>query len=166
MTRPYDWPPHFTSMTSRSTDARRDHQHCHFWRFGDLTSRKLLPALFNLWLKYRLPQDFHIVGMARSAFSDDQFRKRMWDGVVASGGMESRSADWERFLARGHYCKGDLALPQDMARLKVMLEEAERGQSPSTAYFSSQFLLHCTNLPSKVWARPDWPRRTVAGCGL
>ena len=74
--------------------------------------------------------------MARSAFSDDQFRERMWDGVLASGGMESRSADWQRFFARGHYCKGDLALPQDMARLKVMLEEAERGQSPSTGYFS------------------------------
>ena len=39
-----------------------------FGASGDLTSRKLLPALFNLWLKDRLPQDFHIVGMARSAF--------------------------------------------------------------------------------------------------
>jgi glucose-6-phosphate 1-dehydrogenase len=109
-----------------------------FGASGDLTSRKLLPALFNLWLKSRLPQDFHIVGMARSAFSDDQFRERMWDGVVASGGMESRSADWERFAARVRYCSGDLALPQDMTRLKGMLEEAERGaESVNRLFFLS-----------------------------
>jgi glucose-6-phosphate 1-dehydrogenase len=98
-----------------------------FGASGDLTSRKLLPALFNLWLKDRLPQDFHIVGMARSAFTDDQFRERMWGAIADSEGMDSRRADWDRFCARVTYCSGDLALPGDMVRLKNTLEEVEHG---------------------------------------
>jgi glucose-6-phosphate 1-dehydrogenase len=98
-----------------------------FGASGDLTSRKLLPALFNLWLKDRLPQDFHIVGMARSAFTDDQFRERMWAAIADSEGMASRRADWDRFCERVTYHRGDLALDGDMVRLKTVLQEAERG---------------------------------------
>ena len=67
---------------------------------GDLTSRKLLPALFNLSLKYRLPHEFNIVGMSRSAMSDAEFRERMWKGVAASGISEDQRERWARFAQR------------------------------------------------------------------
>jgi len=45
---------------------------------GDLTKRKLMPALFNLRRKGKLAQDFRIVGFSRTEYSDDEFRELMW----------------------------------------------------------------------------------------
>ena len=105
---------------------------------GDLTSRKLLPALFNLSLKGRLPRELNIVGMSRSPYSDEEFRERMWRGVLGSGDMETYQDDWGRFAERVRYCSGDLAAPDDMARLKVMLEELESGaESVNRLFFLS-----------------------------
>ena len=94
---------------------------------GDLTSRKLLPALFNLWLKGRLPGTFNIVGMARSAMSDGDFRDLMWNGVAASGNLADERARWEQFAARLRYCEGDLGDLSHMARLGKVLGEVEGG---------------------------------------
>ena len=44
---------------------------------GDLAARKILPALYHLFLKGRLPEDARILGVARSDFSDDAFRKHL-----------------------------------------------------------------------------------------
>ena len=52
-----------------------------FGASGDLTQRKLVPALYNLLRKERLPKDVNIVGFARRPFSDDEFRTRMKDGL-------------------------------------------------------------------------------------
>ena len=41
---------------------------------GDLTARKLVPALFNLYLNDGLPDSFHIVGCGRTKLNDQQFR--------------------------------------------------------------------------------------------
>ena len=46
-----------------------------FGASGDLTGRKLIPALFNLAVKNYLPPEARIVGVARSEFSDDAFRQ-------------------------------------------------------------------------------------------
>ncbi len=52
---------------------------------GDLTRRKLLPALFQLACKHRLPENLRIVGFSRSEYSDDAFRELMWNGVRELG---------------------------------------------------------------------------------
>src|SRR5207249_11520314 len=49
---------------------------------GDLTRRKLLPALYNLALQRLLPASFAVVGAARSAQSDDAFRRELHDAVA------------------------------------------------------------------------------------
>ena len=98
---------------------------------GDLTSRKLLPALFNLWLKGRLPGTFNIVGMARSPMSDAEFRDRMWSGVAASGNFADEKGRWEEFAARLRYCEGDLGDVSHMAGLGKTLEEVEGGAGTS-----------------------------------
>src|SRR5260370_39472486 len=48
-----------------------------FGASGDLTARKLMPALYRLARKERLPPEARVVGVARTAFSDDAFRDQM-----------------------------------------------------------------------------------------
>ena len=124
---------------------------------GDLTSRKLLPALFNLWLKGRLPGTFNIVGMARSAMSDSDFRDLMWNGVAASGNLAGERDRWDEFAARLRYCEGDLGDLSHMARLGKVLEEVEEGRGRSIAYSSSPSHPHSTPGRSPAWGPPASP---------
>jgi len=49
---------------------------------GDLANRKLIPALFNLYLDKYLPEKFAVVGVGRTAFSsDDEYRNKLFEGV-------------------------------------------------------------------------------------
>src|SRR5580700_3261796 len=52
-----------------------------FGASGDLTSRKLIPALYYLYREGMLPEGFSVVGAARSSFSDDGFRSELRDAV-------------------------------------------------------------------------------------
>ncbi len=103
---------------------------------GDLMSRKLLPALFNLWLKGRMPDRFNIVGMSRSSFTDVEFRERMWPGVAGSSDAAAqRPHRWREFAARLRYCQGDLGSAEDMQRLRRSLEELEGGAERANRLF-------------------------------
>ena len=64
---------------------------------GDLTRRKLVPSLFNLYRKDRLPANTQIVGFARRPLSDDVFRARMRDGVKEFSGATFATYVWESF---------------------------------------------------------------------
>ena len=48
-----------------------------FGASGDLTHRKLIPALFELYLQRRIPSEFGIVGCARRPWTDNEFREKM-----------------------------------------------------------------------------------------
>ncbi|MDR2956294.1 MAG: glucose-6-phosphate dehydrogenase [Prevotella sp.] len=52
-----------------------------FGASGDLTYRKLIPAVFDLYKQKSLPQNFAVLGVARSPFTDDTFRDKMKDGI-------------------------------------------------------------------------------------
>ena len=52
-----------------------------FGASGDLTYRKLIPALFDLYKQSSLPKNFAILGVARSKFTEDSFREKMKDGI-------------------------------------------------------------------------------------
>ena len=102
---------------------------------GDLTRRKLVPALFNLHCKGRLPEGLRIVGFARSAYSEDQFRELMWEGARELAGLAANRDDWESFATNLFYCAGDLSSPDHMARLEQRLEEMEGGRRPANRLF-------------------------------
>ncbi len=68
---------------------------------GDLTTRKLIPALFNLYLMERLPDPFSIVGCGRTAMDDDQFRTNMAEALKDSD--PSSSEKQTGFLSLLHY---------------------------------------------------------------
>ena len=102
---------------------------------GDLTRRKLVPALFNLDCKGRLPRGLNIIGFARSPYSDDQFREYMWDGAREVGELAVRREDWDNFARRIFYVRGDVGTPEHLNGLGQRLDELEAGRSPANRLF-------------------------------
>ncbi|PQP33895.1 glucose-6-phosphate dehydrogenase, partial [Desulfobacteraceae bacterium SEEP-SAG9] len=68
---------------------------------GDLTARKLVPALFNLYLNDGLPDSFRIVGCGRTKLNDQQFRGKMEKALMAKGNMDD--SKWQAFSDLLHY---------------------------------------------------------------
>ena len=102
---------------------------------GDLARRKLVPALFNLGCKRRLPERLRIIGFARSSYSDDQYREFMWKGVQEFGELVVRRQEWEMFARSLFYIDGDLSKTEDFARFKGRLEELEGNSQPANRLF-------------------------------
>ncbi len=87
-----------------------------FGASGDLTGRKLLPALFDLFLLRRLPESFYVVGVARRELGGDGFRKQMQEAV-----RPEREAAWNEFAARLDYFSVDGSDAAGYQRLKQHL---------------------------------------------
>ncbi len=66
-----------------------------FGASGDLTHRKLIPALFELFRQRRLPSEFAILGCARRPWSDTEFRQRMQESLKDEIGEHLQA--WEQF---------------------------------------------------------------------
>jgi glucose-6-phosphate 1-dehydrogenase len=96
-----------------------------FGASGDLTKRKLIPALYNLYRKGRLPEKCWVIGFARRPWDHAQFRARLKEGVGAFS-QDSYNADtWSSFAKNISYFKGDLTVPEDFSRLRETLQELE-----------------------------------------
>ncbi len=106
-----------------------------FGASGDLTRRKLIPALFDLFCKRRLPESLRIVGSSRSAYSDDQFRELVWQGVQEFRGPATHGEDWETFARSIFYFPGNLGELEHHTRLKQRLEEMEGGAPRANRLF-------------------------------
>jgi glucose-6-phosphate 1-dehydrogenase len=98
-----------------------------FGSMGDLTWRKLAPALYNLLLSRQLPERFAMIGLDIKDGSADEFRLRLRDGV--NGFCECGEIDektWETFAANLTYLSGDFADPATYASLNVQLKAWEK----------------------------------------
>src|SRR5580698_7143347 len=76
---------------------------------GDLTKRKLLPALYRLAYERRLPDSFAIIGNSRTAMTDEVFREKMHESVKEF--LEDSPFDedlWNSFARNLYYVAGDL----------------------------------------------------------
>ena len=90
-----------------------------FGASGDLTGRKLLPALFELFIGDMLPEHFAILGAARTAFTDDEFRAEQRKHILeARGNKETNSADLDRFLQILFYLAFDSTKSAEYVKLK------------------------------------------------
>lgn len=106
-----------------------------FGASGDLTRRKLMPALFNAFQKKRLPENLHIVGSARREWNDDKFREIMHDALMEFADNYSQSA-WNSFAPNIHYHKGNLDNPDDFVTLRKQLEAIENGAGNRLYYLA------------------------------
>ena len=102
---------------------------------GDLAQRKLIPALFNLRCKGRLPKSLRIVGLSRTEYTDDQYRELVWKGTQEIGELAARREEWEMFAQNIFYVCGDLGDPEDHAHLRERLEELEGEAQPANRLF-------------------------------
>jgi glucose-6-phosphate 1-dehydrogenase len=107
-----------------------------FGASGDLTKRKLGPALYNLFRKGRLSGDASIVGYARRPLGDDGFREELRDGIERFSGAFDEKA-WNHFALRLHYLQGDLTNAEDYARLAEELQRIEEGPADRLYYFAT-----------------------------
>ncbi|MCI0403951.1 MAG: glucose-6-phosphate dehydrogenase [Acidobacteria bacterium] len=92
-----------------------------FGASGDLTGRKLIPALYRLFQLQRLPESFYVLGVARRELAAEGFRRQMQDAVA---GSDARA--WEEFAARLDYFSLDASDPASYQRLKQHLREQDQ----------------------------------------
>ncbi len=98
-----------------------------FGASGDLTRRKLVPALASLHSKGQLPEDLHILGVARSDMDDAQFRAVLEPFLGGDGMTKPTPQQWADLAPRIHYLHGDVTSQEDLAAVEAKLEEIEAG---------------------------------------
>ncbi len=83
-----------------------------FGASGDLTKRKLIPALWSLFQSRVLPEPFAVIGVSRSEMTNEQFRTRMREAITDFARVQPPSARvWDRFAQALFYYTGDPADP-------------------------------------------------------
>ncbi len=104
---------------------------------GDLTRRKLIPALYRLYRKQRLPEKSRIVGFSRSPYNDDRWRTDLASYVPQFVGDEFDSETWDAFAANLFYHPGDIGNLDDFKTLKNRLDELEKDEQATRLYYLS-----------------------------
>lgn len=104
-----------------------------FGASGDLTRRKLIPSLYNLYRKERLWETTRIIGFARRPYTTEKFRELLLEGVKEFTPKTFDEKLWERFAPKLHYFQGDLDVPEDYQRLGEYLEEEEKKEKRQQA---------------------------------
>jgi len=107
-----------------------------FGASGDLTSRKLVPALLHLYCKGRLPEGLRVVGTARRPWSDEDFRGVLRERAEQFMGAEFDAALWPSFAARLFYVPGSLNELDDFKKLDRTLVRLEEGPANRLYYLS------------------------------
>jgi glucose-6-phosphate 1-dehydrogenase len=98
-----------------------------FGASGDLTRRKLLPALYRLAQQRLVPSEFAILGTARQPHSDDEFRAAMKAAITEFGPDDALDESaWESFAKRIYYLAGDFNETELYGKLKTKLEEIDK----------------------------------------
>src|SRR5271167_4800128 len=96
-----------------------------FGASGDLTKRKLLPALFHLEQAGLLPDEFSIVGVARRPLQDT-FAPDMKDGILRFGGVKDGAEHLEEFIGKVEYHQMNFDDAAGYDQLKALLEKIDK----------------------------------------
>lgn len=162
-------------LTCRLDLRRRRAEPCTiviFGASGDLTARKLVPALYHLFAGKQLPSPIRIVGFARREKSDDLFQSELKQGVESfSRTKRVDPATWDAFAASLSYCQGDLSDSSAYERLRDRIagfpKESLRqnrlfylATSPSQFTETIEHLAH-VGLLSRAESGSSWQRIVV-----
>src|SRR5262245_3931672 len=127
-----------------------------FGASGDLTGRKLVPALYHLDSRGRLPDGTRVVGVARSPFTDETFRAQMEDKTreaVHAAGASWHADAWRRFAGRLHYVPADATKAEGMREVAEGLRRVEGGTPGSRLYYlpvAAELYPGITTLPGET----------------
>jgi glucose-6-phosphate 1-dehydrogenase len=106
-----------------------------FGAAGDLTGRMLIPALYNLARAGLLSRDFAVLGVARAQYSDEDFRKKVYDDIKAYCGDCVDDELWGWFSQRFYYLQGNFDDDNLYSRLKDALTKIDQTHSTHPNFF-------------------------------
>ncbi|MBN2802795.1 MAG: glucose-6-phosphate dehydrogenase [Deltaproteobacteria bacterium] len=107
-----------------------------FGATGDLTMRKLVPGLYNLFVDNQLPEDFTILGVARSKRSLEDFKSRLKTGVEKYSRSGFNSDDWEKLAGRIGFFQMDYDLDESYFELSKLIEiEDDKNKDRSFLFY-------------------------------
>ncbi len=143
-----------------------------FGATGDLTHRKLLPALYNLAIEQPLPAQFTVVGVARRPFSDDDFRQQARDSISQFSRRPLNPTIWDNFAKGLFYSQAQFDDPKGYEKLGQLLDklEQERGTqgnrmfylaTPPSFYGTIGELLSSSGLAHKADDGKGWSRLVI-----
>ncbi len=98
-----------------------------FGASGDLTARKLIPAIYNLSFDNLLPADFHLVGFGRKAIPDEEFRSIAAAAIKEFSRRELDAEVWGRVAANTSYVSGGYDEKAGFDRLAAHIKDIEKG---------------------------------------
>ena len=119
------------------TDKNRPFTIVIFGATGDLTRRKLMPALYNNFRKGRLNHLQSIVGFARRDWSDEYFREQAKSGVQEFSSATFSEETWREFASLIHYVRGDLDQAIEYRNLVETLLTIEQPGSARLYYLAT-----------------------------
>jgi len=107
-----------------------------FGASGDLTKRKLVPALCNLAQAKLLPHDFSLTGFSHESLTSESFRQKLTEDIKTFATTPVDPKLWEWFVQRIQYSQGDFQDPKAYQGLKDQLEQIDKQQGkPSSRFF-------------------------------
>jgi len=138
-----------------------------FGASGDLTKRKLIPALYNLAKDNLLSRDFALIGFARPEMSHEEFRDKCTEELKQFATGQVDPDVWHWFVRRLYYLSGDFADPAAYQKLKTLLAEADKGAwHPGELLLllghsaGILFHLHSSGGRCRPYGRGQWPMAT------
>ncbi|MGH7169837.1 MAG: glucose-6-phosphate dehydrogenase [Gemmataceae bacterium] len=116
-----------------------------FGASGDLTARKLIPSLYHLAIKHRLPDELRIVGVSRTPFSDDAYRDKLHESTRQFAGSHFEDEQWKVFARRVFYVPADAGKEDGLAPLQAWFQKNEDSASEK-----ARRLYYCSVSPDLV----------------
>ncbi len=125
-----------------------------FGAAGDLTKRKLIPALYNLKKSDLLSDNFAVIGVARAEMNDEEFRRRLRDDMREFSTEEVTAETWDWLAGRLYYLSGDFDDDGTFGRLKESLArtDQERGTQGNYIFYLATAPTYFAPLVKKLGA--------------
>jgi len=106
-----------------------------FGASGDLTKRKLVPALFELYCQGHLPHGFAVLGVGRTAYTDEEFQSLQREALATfAKNVVSTVEQRDAFIAKLHYESIDTSRREEYARIRLRLEGLDRDSGTGGNY--------------------------------
>ncbi|HUZ57671.1 MAG TPA: glucose-6-phosphate dehydrogenase [Hanamia sp.] len=104
---------------------------------GDLNYRKLNPALYNLFLDNAMPDHFSIVGIARTEYSDAEYKKHLKEGIDNFSRIKDTDGKWDAFSKNISYLKMDINDSKAYNKIVQIVKEKEKeaGIHPTVVFY-------------------------------
>jgi glucose-6-phosphate 1-dehydrogenase len=108
-----------------------------FGASGDLSHRKLIPALYNLYLKKRMPQKFRIFGVGGRPWTDQDLQQTAYETLKLNNTIKIDPQSWGEFVQKITYRSGNLSDPSTYHDFDVELGKLENGPANRMYYLAT-----------------------------